>query len=557
MKLKPNQVIFVQYKEYVNSTRTKQFECVFLSKRSKKDANKDKKNEQGRYEILFLVDDTFVYVYRDQIKIKKKATMPYEKQMDQIVMYREPINPGPNSDKKSNKQSPSKKKSSSNRRNTSTHGLKRSLSTDDEPESTPSSDASHVSAVVSPIPPQKKRKPNEGALSKKQPTARIQQKTLVINDGASTCIDDGATTTFDSSSSTGSNRIDGGSGATTTGDSSNSTGGTTNNDVEKQSIQLQYEGRSDELDGSNDGTNGSKRTLNDKSLSNTIADDNSNTNGSSSSSSSTGFAGNQSKKSIDNIQQKTLVLLNDPNTNGAGNPDGSNVRTTASKGSDIATNNIGGSNGSNKLSVLNGSTTNNDVEKKSITQQNSIEDKSLHGSNGSNGSNGSSSNGSTGSTNSSTGSNGSSGSSVSSDSNEAVASHYEIMIRRNVEEIDRLNIMNTNLVHEAKGSTKHIKKLEGIRSKLEERLGEQDQEQKNIQLVQQVVNQHVTTISQRDATIEKLKMKLQQWEEEIGKEQQNIDKARQNMLKFKTKLDKIFSSYEEEMEVPLQQPIKM
>ena len=71
-------------------------------------------------------------------------------------------------------------------------------------------------------------------------------------------------------------------------------------------------------------------------------------------------------------------------------------------------------------------------------------------------------------------------------------------------------------------------------------------------------------MGEKDVEIERMKTtlfalnsKLQQWEEEIGKEQQNIDKARQNMLKFKTKLDKIFSSYEEEMEVPLQQPIKM
>ena len=342
-------------------------------------------------------------------------------------------------------------------------------------------------------------------------------------------------------------------------DSDDSTSDTTNSDVSQKGIQIQYERRFDESDGSNGGTNGSKRTLNVKSLSNTNSDDDSNTNG----------------NVIDQVIEKEEINDSfDIDTNGTnisntiGNIDskgthgGLNVRTTASNGSNDsngATNSISSSNDSN---VSNGSNGNGRTvrQKKEIKKKIIIEDKHRNGADGCNGdTNSSSSNGSNGSN----ALNGSNGASVA---NEAVASHYEIMIRRNVEEIKRLSIINTHLVHDAKEANERIQQFEGLRLKLEQQLEDlrskleqravEDDESK-IQLMENVVNQHVTTISERDATIEELKMRHQQREEEIGKEQQNIDKARQNMLKFKTKLDTIFSSYEAEMEELEDKTIKM
>ena len=342
-------------------------------------------------------------------------------------------------------------------------------------------------------------------------------------------------------------------------DSDDSTSDTTNSDVSQKGIQIQYERRFDESDGSNGGTNGSKRTLNVKSLSNTNSDDDSNTNG----------------NVIDQVIEKEEINDSfDIDTNGTnisntiGNIDskgthgGLNVRTTASNGSNDsngATNSISSSNDSN---VSNGSNGNGRTvrQKKEIKKKIIIEDKHRNGADGCNGdTNSSSSNGSNGSN----ALNGSNGASVA---NEAVASHYEIMIRRNVEEIKRLSIINTHLVHDAKEANERIQQFEGLRLKLEQQLEDlrskleqravEDDESK-IQLMENVVNQHVTTISERDATIEELKMRHQQREEEIGKEQQNIDKARQNMLKFKTKLDTIFSSYEAEMEELEDKSIKM
>jgi hypothetical protein len=566
MKLQPSQVIYVATKVYSGSSRIrpKQFECVYLSKRSKKQAKK-----KGRYKIKYLIDGSWDYVYEAQITIKKKATRSDEVQMDQIVIYREPNSPEPNTDTKSNKQSPSVKKSSSNRSNTSTNGLKRTSSVRNESLSTTNSDAVHVPAKVSRIPPKKKSKQNKGGLSI-PPTASQFYYNSIANDLKRTLeSDDGVSnvnsaqpdpgTIPDATDATYANipskkkRKKGGLSVAPSANPSH----TVTNDLPDTSSTGNNSLSETNSDAASDLTSPTSPTSRTQKKITVITTQNvpesaaikaaaiasgsdSNSSSSSSNSGSSRFSGSDisvAKDQMFNIVEYESRFDSDGSnsanaSNGANGANGSSgdTRSSGSKDTNNSVSNdaigpiaISGSNGSNESSVLNGSDTpNNDVAKKSIqyeknrfddsdvsnggtqkksTAQKVIKNKlSSTANNGSSGSNVSNGSNDFNGSSVSSGSNGSSGSSGSNDELGPIIRQYEIMVQNKVQEIIRLNVVNEHLVHDARESNERIQQLEDLRSKSEQRAVEQDDESK-IQLMENAIKQHVATISDYETVI--------------------------------------------------------
>ena len=127
-------------------------------------------------------------------------------------------------------------------------------------------------------------------------------------------------------------------------------------------------------------------------------------------------------------------------------------------------------------------------------------------------------------------SNGDTNSSGSNDTNTigAITKQYELIIKKQVQEIVRLNTVNEHIERDTRESNECIQKLEGVRSKLEQQL-EDLRSKLDQRAVEQddLVNQQATTISQ-------LREKLQKWQQDIAQERKNVKQERQNMLKFKS-----------------------